>query len=200
MGAAEHRRQTKYWGKVKAVRHLPNAITLLRLAIAPATVWLILTAKMTPAFWLFIGAGATDAADGALARMMGTQSSLGSYLDALADKVLLVSIYVSLGILGLLWGWLVGLVVCRDLLLVIFAAVMHLKGVQHRVVPLMVSKVNTFAQILLAAVVLGHQGVGLFPPVWVAPLSWVVAVTTAVSAAAYLGSWLKRRAAQGDRV
>lgn len=184
---------------MKALRHLPNAITLLRIAIVPATVWFILNFKLAFAFWLFVGAAATDAADGALARLMRTQSAIGSYLDALADKVLLVSIYISLGTLGLVWGWLVGMVVGRDLLLMAFATVMRVFGGQRRVVPLLVSKVNTFAQILLAAVVLGHHGIGLFPAAVVGPLSWVVAATTTVSAGAYVYCWRQRAAAQGDR-
>jgi cardiolipin synthase len=184
---------------VKANRILPNAITLVRLACVPAIVWLIMTAEMGPAFCLFVGAGVTDAMDGTVARLTHTQSALGSYLDALADKVLLVSIFVSLGGLGLLWGWLVGMVVCRDLLLVAFAAGMHLGGNQSLVRPLLVSKVNTFAQILLAAAVLGHQGPGLISAGLIAPLSWLVAGTTAISAGAYLLSWLGRTVDENRR-
>jgi len=177
---------------VNKLRHLPNVITLLRLASAPVTIWLIAKAQMTPAFWLFLGASVTDALDGVVARLVHAQSAFGSYLDALADKVLLVGVFVSLGLLGLLNGWLVGLVVGRDVSLVGFALALRFGGVQRQVVPLLISKVNTFAQILLAAVVLGHHGLGWFPLALVAPLSSVVALTTVMSAFAYLAAWWPR--------
>ncbi len=180
---------------MRAARYLPNLITILRLASVPAAVWLIVAGHLTAAFWVFAAAGASDAVDGILARLLHAHSALGSYLDALADKVLLVSTFVALGFRGLVWGWLVLLVVCRDLLLVGFAVFMHSRGLQTRVEPLLISKVNTVAQILLAAVVMGQAGVMPVPPWLVAPLSWVVAATTTVSAAAYLASWRRRESA-----
>ncbi len=180
---------------MRAARYLPNAVTLLRLGCVPATVWLIAQNHLTAAFWVFLGAGLSDAVDGILARLLRAHSALGSYLDALADKVLLVSTFISLGISGRVWGWLVVLVVCRDLLLVGFAAFMHFSGLQRRVAPLLISKVNTVAQILLAAAVMGHGGTGLFPNWLIGLLSWVVAGTTAASGAAYVVSWRRRMAA-----
>lgn len=183
---------TEYRDQVKALRHLPNVITLLRLVAAPAAFWLIGVGEMAPAFWLFVIAAATDAVDGALARLTGAQSVIGSYLDALADKVLLVGIYLSLGLQGFLGVWLVSLVVGRDLLLIVFAAVLHFQGVQKKIEPLRISKVNTFVQILLAAVVLGHHGLGWFPAAAVGPLCGIVAVSTVLSAVAYLVAWWPR--------
>jgi cardiolipin synthase len=184
--------QAKYRLPVNKLRYLPNVITLLRLATAPVTVWLIAKAQVTPAFWLFLGASVTDAVDGVVARWVHAQSALGSYLDALADKVLLVGVFVSLGVSGLLNGWLVGLVVGRDVLLVVAALALRFGGVQRQVIPLLISKVNTVVQILLAAVVLGHQGLGWFPLALVAPLSGIVALTTVMSAFAYLAAWWPR--------
>ena len=136
------------------LRHLPNAITVLRLASVPVAVWLLVRHNLAAAFWIFVAASLTDAVDGLLARLLRAQSAFGSYLDALADKLLLVSVYLSLAVLGLLSWWLVGVVVCRDVLLVAFAVGGHLTGRQSEVQPLMISKVNTLAQILLVIVVL----------------------------------------------
>ena len=197
MGASKHHGQAERRLTVTAARLLPNAITLLRLATVPATVWLIARSDLSAAFWLFAAAGASDALDGALARMLRAQSVLGSYLDALADKVLLVSVYLSLGSAGLLWGWLVAVVVCRDLLLSGFAVFMRLTGARRGVEPLLVSKINTAAQIALAAVVLGHRGLGWFSAGMVAPLSLLVAATTTFSLAAYWVAWSRRGLAQG---
>ena len=184
----------RHGGGTLSIRSLlPNAVTLLRLSLAPAAVWFILYDHLGAAFWIFTAAGLSDALDGALARLMQAQSALGSYLDALADKVLLVGVYVALGWSGLVWGWLVGLVVCRDLLLVGVAAGRYFWGAERQVTPLLVSKVNTLAQILLAGVVLGTRGQGLFPGWLTAPLSGVVAATTAASGAAYLMGWSAQR-------
>lgn len=179
-------------------RHLPNVITLLRLVAAPVSVWLILAGALAPAFWLFVVAAGTDAVDGALARLTGTQSALGSYLDALADKVLLVGIYLSLGGRGQLDGWLVCLVVGRDFLLVAFAAALHFRRVQKKIVPLLISKVNTFAQIVLAAFLLGHHGLGWFSESLLAPFEGIVAVSTLASALAYLIAWWPRLRRWGE--
>lgn len=189
---------TEYRGQVRALRYLPNAITLLRLVAAPIAIWLIATADLVPAFWLFVAAAATDAVDGALARMTGAQSVAGSYLDALADKVLLVGIYLALGSQGFLGVWLVSLVVGRDLLLIVFAAALHFKGVQKKIVPLQIGKLTTFVQILLAAVVLGHQGPGWFPFAVIGPLCGIVAVSTVASAGAYLAGWGPRLWGRGE--
>lgn len=174
---------------MRAFQYLPNAITLARLLSVPALVWLIAGLNLAPAFWLFVGAGITDALDGALARIAHAQSALGSYLDALADKVMLVGVYCSLGFIGLLGEWLVGLVVVRDVFLVCCATGMTLAGHQTQVIPLLISKVNTLFQILLAAVAIGHHGMGWFSVALVPPLSVIVAVTTVLSGIAYVIAW-----------
>src|SRR5262249_49795683 len=78
------------------IQSLPNLISLARLLAVPVAVWLILGDRFASAFWLFIFAGVSDALDGFLARRLGNRSVLGAYLDPLADKALLTSVYVSL--------------------------------------------------------------------------------------------------------
>ena len=97
---------------------IPNLITLARILLVPVVVWAIASNQMLFAFLLFAAAGVSDAVDGFLAKRFGMASELGAYLDPLADKVLIVSIYVSLGIVDALPRWLVILVVSRDLLIV----------------------------------------------------------------------------------
>ncbi len=97
---------------------IPNLITLARILLVPVVVWAIASNQMLFAFLLFAAAGVSDAVDGFLAKRFGMASELGRYLDPLADKVLIVSIYVSLGIVERLPRWLVILVVSRDLLIV----------------------------------------------------------------------------------
>ena len=96
---------------------LPNIISLARLLSAPFNVWLILIDQWHLALVVFCLAGLSDAVDGLLAKQFGMQSRLGRYLDPIADKVLLISIFFALGAQQLLPLWLVILVVSRDILI-----------------------------------------------------------------------------------
>ena len=132
---------------------LPNLITIGRLVLVPAVVVMINQGSWATAFALFVLAGISDAADGLIARRYGLRSELGAYLDPLADKALLVSIYVALAVQGVLPGWLAIVVVSRDAM--IFAAIV-VSWLMHRPVairPLLISKLNTAAQIAFAALV-----------------------------------------------
>ena len=170
--------------------NLPNLITVARIFMVPLIVWFILTGNMLPAFFVFVAAGISDALDGYLAKRFAWQTVLGAYLDPMADKMLLVSIYVSLGTYGYLPSWLVIAVVSRDILIV--GAVL-LSWILDRPVPmrpLFVSKANTAGQIVLAALILADLGMGLGLNAVTLVLVWVVGVLTVLSAAVYLHSWL----------
>jgi cardiolipin synthase len=167
------------------IKHVPNALTILRLLSVPLTVWLMVQGGYKPAFWLFVAAGITDAVDGAVARLFDAKSKLGQWLDPLADKVLLVAIYITLAAGGQIPLWLVVLVVLRDVLIVLYAVVYVLAG-SFSGSPLFISKINTAAQLLLAALVLASLGPGWGGPVLVEIFTYVVAATTVASGAAYL--------------
>ena len=98
--------------------NLPNAITIARILAVPLMIWLIVSGDYLAAFWVFVLAGISDGVDGFIAKRFGLQTELGAYLDPLADKLLLVSIFVSLGMLRVLPAWVVILVVSRDILIV----------------------------------------------------------------------------------
>jgi cardiolipin synthase len=170
---------------------IPNLITLGRILLVPIVVWAIASGAMWIAFVLFLVAGVSDAVDGYLAKRFNMTSVLGAYLDPLADKALIVSIYLTLGIIGLIPRWLVILVVSRDIMIVGGVVLSWLVGSPLKMRPLVVSKLNTVAQIVFACVVLGSLGFG----VEVAPLDIVlmafVAVLTLASIAAYLIEWAR---------
>ena len=113
---------------------------------------------MRLAFLLFLAAGVSDAVDGFLAKRFGMTTELGAYLDPLADKVLIVSIYVALGITGVIPLWLVILVVSRDIMIVGAIILSWLVDRPVKIKPHMVSKVNTAAQIVFAGLVLASLG------------------------------------------
>lgn len=177
---------------------LPNLISMARLMAVPVAVWLILSDHLAGAFWLFVAAGISDGIDGFIARRYGLRTLIGSYLDPIADKALLVSVYVTLGARGHLEHWLVILVVFRDLLIVGGAVLYRMIAGALTMRPLFISKINTAAQIALAGVVLAELGLGLaYPPVnWL--LTDIVGATTVLSGAAYVAIWGWRIARMED--
>lgn len=168
---------------------LPNLISLARLLAVPVAVWLILTDKFTAAFWLFVLAGISDALDGFIAKHFTGRTMLGGYLDPLADKALLVSVYVALGYHGHIVVWLVILVVFRDVVIIGGAILYHTLTQSLKMQPLFISKLNTVAQIAFAAVLLARLGVGFDDRGALEILVHVVAATTILSGAAYLTIW-----------
>ena len=164
---------------------LPNIISLARLCAVPLAVWLILQHREAAAFVLFVLAGLSDAVDGWLARR-GRRSVLGAVLDPLADKALLVSMFVVLAAIDVLPDWLSILVVFRDILIVGGVGVLSFMGQQVTIRPLFISKVNTALQILLVALALLLTGYDLRAPVAMEVLIWLVAASTLGSGAAYL--------------
>lgn len=165
---------------------LPNLITLARLCAVPATVWLMLQQRLDLAFLVFVGAGLSDAIDGWLARVRNARSTIGALLDPIADKALLVSVYVTLAAIGVLPDWLAILVVFRDLLIVGGVLFLWVLGFPTRIRPLYVSKANTLAQIALAALALLLSGFGLSTPMILDAMIGMVALTTLASGAAYV--------------
>jgi cardiolipin synthase len=171
---------------------IPNVISLARLFCVPVAVWLIVAGKMLPAFWVFVLAGLSDAVDGFIAKQFNANSKLGRYLDPLADKALLVGVYVTLGVQDYLPPWLVILVVFRDFLIIGGALLMHTLGTnQVTLEPLRVWFVNTLAQIALAALVLGRSGLGFDDFGLVDAMIYLVAATTLLSGGAYVSKWTR---------
>ena len=170
--------------------NVPNLITLGRIFAVPVLVWLIIHGEMAAAFWVFVAAGASDALDGFIAKRFGFVTKLGTYLDPIADKALLVSAYVTLGHAGQINTWLVILVAFRDVLIIGGTLLFHTLDSPVEMRPLFISKLNTLLQILLVAILLGNLGIGI-PDFGVLPvLAYLVAISTVLSGLAYLGRWM----------
>ena len=168
---------------------LPNIITFARLCAVPMAVWLVVRQEFLPAFWLCAAAGVSDGLDGWLARRRGP-TYLGAVLDPVADKALLVSMYVTLALVGVLPDWMAILVVFRDTLIVGGVLVLALLRLPLVIRPLLVSKLNTRLQLRLVAGSLLVAGAGWSLPL--GPLVWVTAVTTLASGAAYVWQTARR--------
>ncbi|HYM33064.1 MAG TPA: CDP-alcohol phosphatidyltransferase family protein [Candidatus Cybelea sp.] len=175
--------------------NLPNLITLGRLLSVPLAIWLILQSEWQFAFAVFLLAGASDAVDGFIAKRFDLRTDLGRFLDPLADKALLVSIFVTLGVRGEIPAWLVILVVSRDVLIVGGALLTFAMSAHIKIEPLLISKANTTAQIILAAVVLARLAVGHVPDLVVILLIWGTGATTVLSGASYLVHWARGQGA-----
>ena len=177
--------------------NIPNALTIGRLFLVPTVIVAIGQEAWLGAFALFVLAGVTDGLDGFIAKRFDQRTKLGAYLDPLADKALLVSIYVTLAIVGVSPRWLAIVVVSRDLMIMGAVILSWVLEDPVEIDPLRVSKANTTAQIAFAALTLGAHA---FDLAWDAALSWLavaVGVLTTVSAGAYLLVWARHVA--GDK-
>lgn len=170
---------------------LPNLITVGRIVLVPVVIWAITSGNMLLAFWLFVAAGISDAVDGFLAKRLNAQTEFGAYLDPLADKALLMSIYVTLSIEGLLPRWIVIAVVSRDIMIMGAVVLSWIMNRPVEIHPLIVSKLNTAAQIALAALVLASSGFKFDPGQAKTVALLFAGGLTIVSAAAYLVEWMK---------
>jgi cardiolipin synthase (CMP-forming) len=170
---------------------IPNLITLARILLVPVVIWAITAGEMRIAFLLFLAAGISDAVDGFLAKRFGMQTELGAYLDPLADKAMIVSIYVALGIANVIPRWLVILVVSRDIMIVSAVMLAWLVRKPMALKPLVVSKLNTVAQIVLALFVLASLGFRFNADIAIKPLMALVALLTLLSIAFYLAEWVR---------
>lgn len=171
--------------------NIPNLITLGRILLVPVIIWAIASGQMAVAFILFFIAGVSDAIDGFLAKRFNMQSEIGALLDPLADKCLLVSIYIALGITADIPRWLVILVVSRDIIIIGAVIVSWLLDRPIPMKPLMVSKLNTVAQVLFAGLVLAALGFNFaIAPVDIILMA-LVTVLTLLSVGFYLVEWAR---------
>lgn len=174
------------------LRHLPNAITLARIAACvPLSVWIVI-GEHKAALWLALVIGLSDVLDGFLARRFGWQSRIGGLLDPIADKLFLVCAFISLGVLGVMPVWLIALVLIRDLVIVAGAFAYHRLVEPVPAEPSRLGKFSTMAQVLLALALLVHLAgfpvPGELPRILIA----VVALLAVTSGAHYAWTWTAR--------
>lgn len=182
--------------------NLPNLLTLIRIGVIPAFLALLFSQWYTAALIVFVVGGITDVLDGPLARLTGQQTSLGTYLDPLADKLLVNSSLVVLSFLGVAPAWLTMLILSRDLIITLgYVAVYFIARERMEVVPSILGKLTTFLQLLTVTVLLVMLFVkgSVFSPMSPAfqILFFLTAITTALSGLHYVYRgllWLQKRA------
>ena len=178
--------------------NVPNFLSLLRLVAVPIFLILLGDRRFTEAFAVFVAAGITDALDGAIARLTHTKTALGAYLDPAADKLLLMSAFIALGLMGEVPPWLVVVVLSRDVMLILgyfllFTMTSHAMEVR----PSLAGKLSTFLQLCAVTVVLvGHMRPGLVPDAVGTGLFLATGVVTATAGVQYVArglGWLQRQ-------
>ncbi len=175
--------------------NIPNLISLGRIISIPFTVWLILNGYLLAAFWVFVAAGFSDALDGYIAKRFNLRSEIGAFLDPIADKALLISVFVTLGAAGYIEVWLVILVVFRDGLIVAGASVYQILYQNLNMHPLTISKVNTTFQFLMVMLVMGAAGFSVGAELAIQIAAVAVAITSIWSGTTYVIIWSRRAAA-----
>ena len=170
--------------------NLPNYITLARIVLAPFFVGLMIYHHYRFAVVVFLVACLTDALDGMLARLTHTQTDLGAFLDPIADKLLIVSAFVTLALLKILPVWLVMVVVSRDLILVLGSMVIYFTGHEFIARPSLIGKTTTVFQLLVVTLALALKIYGLQSQ-WMPYLYWATAGLTVASGIQYIARGTK---------
>ena len=182
--------------------NLPNFLTLLRIVAIPIFLILLTDGQFGFALFVFVAAGVTDALDGTIARLMNTRTTLGAYMDPLADKMLLLSAFVVLAFMGAVPPWLTVVVITRDVLIVggfLMLFLMTQRSMEIR--PSAASKASTFFQLCtLSLVLLSRWRPETLPPVTLVVVFGVTGVVTALSGVQYMARglrWYQQITAEG---
>jgi cardiolipin synthase len=164
---------------------IPNIITLVRILLTPLLVILVQKGLFGYALLVFTLAGISDGLDGLLARWCNQRTELGAYLDPIADKLLLISAFVSLAVAGIEPDWLAVIAISRDVVILVGISVLTITGIGFRIQPSWLSKCTTFAQISTVFAVLLELRHGL-PKAVLTPLFWATAILTILSGLHYI--------------
>jgi cardiolipin synthase len=173
--------------------NIPNFLSLLRIILVPVIVIFLIQGLYAKALIVFVIAGLTDALDGALARFLNKQTELGSFLDPLADKILLSTSFISLAIFGLIPSWLAVIVISRDFIILLGLLILSMMSVTYEIKPVFVSKVTTTLQIatVFFALLLKTVTYDIISYDWIVILSWLTASFTVFSGLIYIIKGIK---------
>ncbi len=179
-------------------QYIPNMITGTRILCVPCLLWMLFSHQFERSLILVLFMGLSDALDGFLARCYNWKTTLGAYLDPVADKLMLLSAFLAFALLGWIPWWLAAIVIARDVILLVGAVSYHLFTRKLQIEPLAISKINTFAQIVLAVSLIYSQVHAIHPQVLNALMTLVVC-TTIASGMQYIVQGSKRAARAAQR-
>jgi cardiolipin synthase len=173
--------------------NVPNFLTVLRIVLVPVIVILLMEGQHMKALVCFVVAGVTDGLDGLIARRFNQMTVVGAYLDPLADKILVISMFATLAVIGIVPGWLAVLVISRDCIILGGLLLLTLMSVSLQIRPSFVSKVNTALQLitLFVALVMNAGEAGKYMAEVFVFVCWTTAAFTVASGADYLWKGMK---------
>ncbi|PKN76558.1 MAG: CDP-diacylglycerol--glycerol-3-phosphate 3-phosphatidyltransferase [Deltaproteobacteria bacterium HGW-Deltaproteobacteria-10] len=172
--------------------NIPNFLSLLRIILVPVIVIFLIQGLYGKALFAFAVAGLTDALDGALARLLNSKTVLGSYLDPIADKLLLTASFVTLSILGIIPSWLTVIVISRDFIILLGIAILSIISVPYAINPAFVGKVTTALQISTILLALAFQSFSHdISYEWIMILCWLTGLFTIASGLTYITRGIK---------
>ncbi|MDF1756793.1 MAG: CDP-alcohol phosphatidyltransferase family protein [Legionellaceae bacterium] len=182
---------TAYWPMI--LKNIPNALTIARLVLIAPFIVLLYHHEYTNAFYLFILAGFTDCLDGWLARGFNWQSPFGTFIDPVADKLLITTSFIGLALIGKLPWWLVTLVFLRDITISVgviawFAFIIKKPDLKST----FISKINTVLQLLLVTLSLFELAFSIVQPRLDITLIILTMTTTSISFFDYVWTWGKK--------
>jgi len=179
--------------------NVPNMLTLTRIIMTPVIVYMVLIGEAWLALSLMVIAGITDMLDGAIARYFNLRTTVGGYLDPIADKIMLISLFVTLFIVNQVPLFVFLAVIFRDLIIVLGAAIYEI--VTHRLTmePSLVSKATTFMQIIYVALLLLNMAVSI-PNSLLQVSMWSAFILTCISGLHYLISWTDKASKQEKKL
>lgn len=169
---------------------IPNIITMIRILLTPIFVIYLINDQLLTGLVILVICGVSDGLDGFIARVFKQKSRLGSYLDPLADKIILVSAFVALSIRGFLPSWLSVTVISRDVLILIGVIILYLTEVDLNIKPAISSKITTCFQFITVIAVLAGEYLLSYKEYYLY-LYYVTALFTIISFLQYLFQWLK---------
>jgi cardiolipin synthase (CMP-forming) len=174
------------------MRHIPNALCILRMLLVVPVAWLLNAGEYQLTLWVFAFAGFTDGLDGFLAKRCGWVSKLGTILDPLADKILLVSVFITLAVLDIVPMWLAATAVLRDVTITAGAISYNALYGYPNGNPTLISKINTGCQILYLLLAVAAKAGHWVPEIALLVLGAMVFVTTVVSGIDYVVTYTRK--------
>lgn len=180
---------------MQSILNIPNILTLGRIIITPVIVYAILRDEPELALALMVAAGITDMLDGAIARYFNQRTTVGAYLDPLADKLMLISTFVTLFLIDEVPLFLFLAVVFRDAVIVLGALAYEMVTHQLKMEPSMISKVTTFMQIVYVVTMLLHMAYPL-NDLWIQVTVWITFAVTCISGIHYMLVWTRKAASE----
>ena len=177
---------------------VPNLITTIRIILAPVFIIYLINEQFLSALIVFILCVVSDGLDGMLARLFDQKSRLGTYLDPLADKILLVAAFITLSVIGYLPSWLTVLVISRDVMIMLGIFFLFFNRLEFKIKPSIVSKVTTCLQFIAVLSVLARDYL-VFPSMFYISVYYLTALFTIISGLHYMHYWFKMMGDGSDR-